>query len=457
MENILNQEVEWMAFRSRVKWREEGEKSTKYFMGLEKKQQIESQIDMLVDKVGKLCCKIGDLLNIAQDFYRELYNIGIFGKSNGWKTEAIEWFNRSPKVSNESRSLIDKEITVKDLENTLRTVKDSSPGEDGIPYSFYKNYIDILGPHMVNAWEHSLKLGILPVSQRSACITLLPKSGKDRRRIENWRPISLSNCDVKLFTKTLALRLNKVLPEIIHESQAAYVPGRNITENLRTMRITRDITREGKHDTLVISLDVKKAYDSLDHEYLWWALHKYGFSDNFINIIKMLYNNNKAKILINGYKTEDFDIKRGVKQGDALSCGLFIIAMDPLIRSINDNKRIIAPTLFAKKKIKAPKCLAYADDVTILCRNNTESVKEVFNIYGKFTHISGLELNAEKTEIFNTGGNREQIYNITYIDKNIDLKTIDSIKIGGIMFHTDPKIEHQLNVGEKIKKHGRSA
>jgi hypothetical protein len=66
MENILNQEVEWMAFRSRVKWREEGEKSTKYFMGLEKKQQIESQIDMLVDKVGRFLSRTLQHRNIWQ-------------------------------------------------------------------------------------------------------------------------------------------------------------------------------------------------------------------------------------------------------------------------------------------------------------------------------------------------------------------------------------------------------
>jgi hypothetical protein len=328
-------------------------------------------------------------------------------------------------------------------------VKDSSPGEDGIPYSFYKSYIDILGTHMIKAWEYSLELGILPASQRSACITLLPKNGKDRRKIENWRPISLSNCDIKIFTKTLALRLNEALPDIIHESQAAYVPGRNITENLRTMRITRDITKDGKKDSLLISLDVKKAYDSLDHEYLLWSLHKYGFGDK-LNTIKMLYNSNKSKVMINGHKTEEFNVERGVKQGDALSCGLFIIAMDPLIRSINENKKIIAPTLFVKRKIKAPKCLAYADDLTILCKNSVECVREVFKTYSKFTYISGLELNAEKTEIFNSGENNDQVYSIMYMDKNINLKTHDSIKIGGIVFHTDNAIEHQLNVGEKI-------
>jgi len=77
--------------------------------------------------------------------------------------------------------------------------------------------------------------GQLSNSQRQAIIRLIEKKDKDRRYIENWRPISLLNVDYKIGLKASTARLEKVLPEIIHENQCAYVKGRTIFDGVRSI------------------------------------------------------------------------------------------------------------------------------------------------------------------------------------------------------------------------------
>jgi hypothetical protein len=65
------------------------------------------------------------------------------------------------------------------------------------------------------------------------------KKGKTTEQLNNLRPITLTNCDLKLITKTKAIRISKVKDEIIHESRTAYIPGRNVHGNLRSIKLIK--------------------------------------------------------------------------------------------------------------------------------------------------------------------------------------------------------------------------
>ena len=134
-------------------------------------------------------------------------------------------------------------------------------------------------------------------------ITLLPKEGKDTKDIKNWRPITLSNCDSKIITKAISLKTSKVLESIIDPSQTAYVPGRSVADNLRSNFFYKNHCNKNNIDAVLISLDAKKAFDSVDHKYIEETLIAYGFGPGFIQIFKTLYRNITARILINGSNT----------------------------------------------------------------------------------------------------------------------------------------------------------
>ena len=95
------------------------------------------------------------------------------------------------------------------------TCTESAPRWDGIPYSVYKITWSIVGPYIYESWKQSCECVIMPPSHSESIIILIPKEGKDAGDITNWRPITLSNCDAKIITKALAIRMSGFLNEII--------------------------------------------------------------------------------------------------------------------------------------------------------------------------------------------------------------------------------------------------
>ena len=85
----------------------------------------------------------------------------------------------------------------------------------------------MLGKLIFDSLNYAFEYGELSNSQKQAVITLVEKKEKDKRFVKNWRPISLVNVDAKLGSKTLAKRLAKVLPEVIHFNQNAFCKGEN--------------------------------------------------------------------------------------------------------------------------------------------------------------------------------------------------------------------------------------
>ena len=94
-------------------------------------------------------------------------------------------------------------------------------------------------------------------------------------------------------------------------------------------------------DNLIVSLDAKKAFDSVEHSYIEKCLTKIGL-EKFVPIFRTLYLNLRSDVIINGKVTTGYKIKRGVKQGDALSCILFILCIEPLIKNVEINPDIEA-------------------------------------------------------------------------------------------------------------------
>jgi hypothetical protein len=117
-------------------------------------------------------------------------------------------------------------------------------------------------------------------------------------------------------------------------------------------------------------------------------------------------------LYINGYLSDSFDVERGVKQGDALSCAIFIICIDPLIRNLNKNKKLKQITIKNKKNNlnNVLKASGFADDISVICMNDEESVREIFIEYQRLIKLSGLTLNADKTEILNLNPNSDKEY-----------------------------------------------
>ena len=106
---------------------------------------------------------------------------------------------------------------------------------DGFSVEFLKYFWNELSPFVLRALNYSFKLGVLPSSLRQGAIKLIPKPGKDRNLVQNWRPITLLSVIYKIISATIANRIKSVLDHLINSNQCGFIPNRYIGENVRTI------------------------------------------------------------------------------------------------------------------------------------------------------------------------------------------------------------------------------
>ena len=178
----------------------------------------------------------------------------------------------------------------------------------------------------VDSVSEAKEKGILSTSQRQAIIKLIEKKDRDKRFIQYLRPISLLNLDLKIISKALSEKLKKVLTNLISSQQTAYVKSRNIGESGILIFDIKEIAKRKKIEDFLVTMDIKKAFDSLDDDFLMSALEKYGFGENFISWVKILLKHQEPCVINGGITTKYFLLGRGACQGDPISAYLFILA-----------------------------------------------------------------------------------------------------------------------------------
>ena len=428
-----------LAERLGTKWYNEGEKSTKYFLRILNRTSPNNFNDLITEN-GEVLTNDKEIEEEVVNFYKKLYEEPTIINSND-----DSFFDELTAVSNEDDDWIARPISIEELGKTLDTCSDSAPGPDGIPYSILRGLWSIAGPILVNAWNYTIQTGNLPPSHKTSFLRLLPKMGKDLKKLTNWRPITLSNCDHKIITKVYANRISAKVADKIGDRQTAYIRGRLINDNVRTLiGAVKAANIEDNINGLIVSLDAKKAFDSVDHNFIEKTLIKFGLS-KFVPIFRSLYADLRSDIFVNGKLVPGYNIKKGVKQGDALSCILFIMCIEPLLRNIEKNNNIRTITS-SDLEAALPKVLAYADDVNSIVSNDPVTVQEIFNEYQRLTKMSGLELNAEKTEILpiisrNLNIDKDQLrFRFVYNQKRYILNPVEIMKVNGILLQQNADI-----------------
>ena len=205
-----------------------------------------------------------------------------------------------------------------------------SPGSDGLISAFYLKFFPLLGNTLCDIINLAYETGEMSDSQKHSYITLICKDETRADEMKCYRPISLLNIDYKVISKAITNRLGKVLPKIIGIDQTCSVKGRSIFDNLHLIRNVMDYVDQKNLTSSFICLDQEKAFDTVSRSYMFDTLRAFGFNDNFLRWIKLLYNDVSSSVIINNYISDSFPIKRGFRQGCSLSMSLCIICFDHL-------------------------------------------------------------------------------------------------------------------------------
>lgn len=390
---ILSSEAEKNILRSRHRYYEFGDKASK-ILAYQLRQATASKLITKI-KTPEGYTYDGKLINDKfKDFYMSLYT-----SEHDVQPDFNNFFStlKMPSINEESRNSLDAPITAAELDIAIKSLQTGkSPGPDGFPPEFFKKFSQQLIPHLLNMYNESFTVGILPQTLRTASISLIAKKDKDPAYCASYRPISLLNVDFKILAKVLALRLERVLPQTISADQTGFIKNRYSFFNIR--RLFNIIYSKSKSSSpeLILSMDAEKAFDRLEWDYLFYTLEKFNVGGQFINWIRLLYTTPLASVCTNGSNSDAFPISRGSRQGCPLSPLLFALALEPLAIAIRQDTTIRG--IF--REGLEQKISLYADDMILYISNPDASIPKVLSTLDTFGSISGYKLNLQKSEVF---------------------------------------------------------
>ncbi|KAG7671139.1 hypothetical protein KSW81_003279 [Nannochloris sp. 'desiccata'] len=293
------------------------------------------------------------------------------------------------------------DVTEAEILSTLRKCSPhTASGPDGIPMKLYKTFRRGFAPLFSRVFTAIGKSGSAPRSFLKSVITSIPKPGNSLL-IANTRPISLTGTDYRVLTRALGSRLGAVLPTIIDPVQTAFLRGRHIGDTAMLMQFLPAWLQQHHRSALMVFCDFRKAYDTLDRNFLSALALKMGLGEDFVSWMKLLLTDTRSAAIIDGYLSDYRLLLAGARQGCPLSPPLYLLVAQAALMWLREKGfgvEIDDETLTA---------LQHADDTKVLL-NGPEDIPAFLDAMTIFAQASGQHLQPAKTRLLFLGTPPEQ-------------------------------------------------
>ena len=245
--------------------------------------------------------------------------------------------------------------------------RNKAPGNSQLSNDMLKASSEAIHIFLASFFRFLMKVQLVPASWKVALIVPVPKKG-DLSKIENYRPISLTESLRKLFEHCLMSYL-KTFIEPMAMTQGGFRCAHNTNDMILCLN---EVLRTRKSPIPTVFLDIRAAYDSVDRRILWIRCRERGIPESAIRILKGLFDSNSAQVLALGSKSEPFRIQAGVLQGSVLSPFLYSIFIDDLAKLLLEMETIQVGRANFNSTF-------YADDIALFAKDG-ESLQNLLNI-----------------------------------------------------------------------------
>lgn len=354
--------------------------------------------------------------------------------------------NKSPEQFLKNRiqfEFIIAHISEQEIVDLIMSLPNKATGHASIPLKFLKIVADVIAIPLCRIITLSFSKGIFPELLKTAKVIALFKAGSTEE-VNNYRPISLLSIFDKIIEKIMHKQLYAFLEqhEILFKNQFGFRKKCSTAHSL--IEITEKIKEsidKGKYGCGIF-IDLKKAFDTVNHEILLRKLEHYGIRGSVLDWFRSYLTDRKQYVFYNGVSSDIKDITCGVPQGSVLGPLLFLLY-------INDLPNISQKMTF----------FLFADDTNIYYESHDlneleKTVNCELKKLSQWLNINRLALNVAKTNfVIFRSSQKNSYHNVTLILNRKALQQKDHVKYLGVLLDEHLNWKYQINnVALKISR-----
>ncbi|GJV76710.1 RNA-directed DNA polymerase, eukaryota, partial [Tanacetum coccineum] len=395
-----HEQKEELIQKSRIKWCVDGDENSKFFHGTINKKRKQLSVRGIKSN-GQW---VEEPMAVKQTFLNH------YSKKNS-KVTSIPYSARSNRfkmVSQHQLEILESEVSLEEIKEVVWDCgSDKSPGPDGFSFGFIKRYWNMMKNDIFAAISEFFNNGDIPIGCNASFITLIPKI-ESPLVVNDFRPISLIGILYKIIAKIISCRIALIIADIVDPVQFAFIKNRQILDGPMILNEVVHTLKRKKKKAMIFKVDITKAYDTLSWDYLISVIRFMGFGNKCVRWIKACLESARSSVLVNGSPTMEFQLERGLRQGDPLAPFLFILAMEGFHIAMED-------AIEAKKYIGiniGDVCLShliYADDVIVLGEWSQFNLVNILDIFNCFYLASGLQISVMKSKLYGIGATETEL------------------------------------------------
>ncbi|KAG9441971.1 hypothetical protein H6P81_017825 [Aristolochia fimbriata] len=456
LRNLISHERIIWKQRARYRWLKEEDANTRFFHAIASARRQSNRVSSLMIN-GEYTSERSSITNALVEYFADLYR----------KEERAETSLHGIPIhciTTVQEASLETSFQQDEIERVVKKMPlDKAPGPDGFNGEFYRASWDFIAEDATAMLNEFYNRGTTYRRLGASSIALIPKK-ESVEQIKDFRPISLISSPYKIISKILSEILKKVLPNVISKEQSAFMKTRQILDAAMVAHEVADSFMKSRESRVIIKLDMEKAFDQVDWNFLDAMMQQMGFGNRWRTWMRSCVSSAAYSISVNGGTFGYFRGSRELRQGDPLSPLLFNIVGEGLTALVRIARRLdwIQPVISEDFLPLAQ----FADDTILFGVGTEDEILRWKALIGLFELASGQKVNWLKSAIYGFNLTRDSLEGMANL-LGCRIGSLPDTYLGLPLFHGritkplwDPVIEkiqnrHSMWKRRMISKAGR--